>query len=116
MYITDAVNAFDLILHHGELNRFYNIGSNTVLKIIDLAKRIICLMNKTEVGKEIEMIEFVKERMVDDVRYRIECSPLKELGWSQKVNFDEGLQITLDWYLNNQDYWSNTESALDPHP
>lgn len=116
LYASDAVNAFDLILHKGELNQYYNIGSSSVVKVIDLARMIIRIMNKTEVGREDEMIEYVEQRMIDDVRYRIECSPIKQLGWSQKVSFEQGLKETVDWYVKNQDYWINCDSALAPHP
>jgi dTDP-glucose 4,6-dehydratase len=114
LYISDVVNAFDFLLHHGKLNEYYNIGASSGISILELAKRIVRIIKKTD-GNEMDHIEFVKGRILDDKRYKINSAKIRSLGWKENVDFDQGLELTIDWYVEHQDYWPKSEYALKPH-
>lgn len=116
LFVSDVVNAFDTLLHLGKPNTFYNIGASKGISVLELAQKIIVLMGKAAPGEEDKFIEYVEERVINDKRYKIDSSNLMSLGWSPKVDFDEGLKITIDWYRTHQNYWDNGEFALKPHP
>lgn len=73
-------------------------------------------MGKASEGKEDDCIEYVEERVINDKRYKIDSSNLMSLGWKPKVDFDEGLKLTIEWYKSNVGYWPDAEFALKPHP
>jgi dTDP-D-glucose 4,6-dehydratase len=116
LYISDVVDAFDVLLHYGVPHNFYNIGASKGVRIADLAKIIVRQMKNTEEGKEDEYIEYVEDRILDDKRYKIDSSRIKSLGWRQQVDFEEGIKKTIEWYKSHQDYWQNSDYALQPHP
>lgn len=113
LYVSDTAEAFDLILHKGKPGEVYNIGASQSVNIVDLARKLIILMNKAPEGKENEYIELVRGRLLNDERYRIDSSKLIELGWKPKVNFEEGLRKTIEWYMTNQNYWKNGDKVID---
>jgi dTDP-glucose 4,6-dehydratase/dTDP-4-dehydrorhamnose 3,5-epimerase len=116
LYISDVVNAFDVLLHNGIPHHFYNIGASKGVRIADLAKIIVRQIKNTEEGKEDEYIEYVEDRILDDKRYKIDSSKIKSLGWKQQVSFEEGIKKTIAWYMSHQNYWQNSDYALQPHP
>ncbi|CAF1116607.1 unnamed protein product [Brachionus calyciflorus] len=113
MYVTDMAEAFDLVLHKGVPGEFYNIGASNSVNIVELAKKLIVLMGKAKEGEENEYIEVVKGRLLNDERYRIDSSKLIELGWEQKISFDDGLVRTIEWYKANQNYWDKWDIVID---
>ena len=108
IYVSDHCEALIKIFKKGRLNTFYNIGSNTNLNNISIVKKLLSIAkNKTKIGKNVK-IEFVKDRPGHDLRYAINSKKLrKEINWRPKININIGLEKTLDWYINNQKYYSS---------
>ena len=116
LYVDDVAEAFDLLIHKGIPDNFYNIGASKSISVLELARKIVQIVKKTDPGKEDEYIDFVEGRILDDKRYKIDSTRIYELGWRQNVYFEEGLKKTVEWYANHQDYWDNVDYALEPHP
>ena len=93
MYVSDAVNAFDIILNKGIVGEIYNIGCNEGMEytILDVAKILIKLIKNTD--NYTEWIEYIKDRPFNDARYYISNDKLKDLGWDIKVNFIDGIKL-----------------------
>lgn len=110
LYVVDHAKAIDLIYHKGTIGETYNIGGDNEWQNIELIYTLCDLMDKKldrQPGASRELITFVKDRAGHDMRYAIDCSKLKkELGWSQEVNFEQGLERTIEWYLSNNE-WIN---------
>jgi dTDP-glucose 4,6-dehydratase len=103
LYVYDHCSAVDLVLHRGNAGGVYNIGGNNERKNIDIVKRVLKELNKPDT-----LIEFVKDRLGHDRRYAIDSSKIKnELGWVPAYSFDTALKSTIDWYVNNKDWWEN---------
>jgi dTDP-glucose 4,6-dehydratase len=89
----------------GKTGESYNISANNEIDNITIVKKILSLMDKSE-----ELIEFVEDRPGHDFRYSLDSSKIKNsLNWSSKINFDNGIQNTIDWYLENPEWWKNIE-------
>lgn len=115
LYVKDHALAIDLIFHKGKNGNTYNIGGFNEWKNIDLVK-LLCKQMDVKLGREHnpseQLITFVKDRPGHDLRYAIDASKInKELGWKPSVTFEEGLQKTIDWYLNNEDWLENVTSG-----
>ena len=108
IYVDDHCNALIKIFEKGKKGNFYNIGSNFNLKNINITKILINIAkNKIDIGKNVK-IKFVKDRPGHDIRYALNSSKLiKDLKWKPKININEGLKMTFDWYLKNQEYYSS---------
>jgi dTDP-glucose 4,6-dehydratase len=110
LYVVDHAKAIDLIYHKGRLGETYNIGGDNEWKNIDLIRKLCEIMDRKldrEPGTSEKLITFVKDRAGHDMRYAIDCSKVKnEIGWQQEVNFEQGLEKTVDWYLENEE-WLN---------
>ncbi|MFO8235987.1 MAG: dTDP-glucose 4,6-dehydratase [Bacteroidales bacterium] len=108
LYVEDHAEAIDFICHKGRTGETYNIGGDNEWKNIDLIKKLCELMD-TKLGRapgsSEKLITYVKDRAGHDKRYAIDCSKLKnEIGWKPRINFEEGLSKTIDWYLNNDEW------------
>ncbi len=115
LYVKDHAKAIDLIFHKGSNSETYNIGGFNEWKNIDLVK-LLCKKMDEKLGRNqntsIKLIQFVKDRPGHDKRYAIDASKLnKELGWKPSVTFEQGLDITIDWYLNNKGWLENVTSG-----
>ncbi len=107
IFTEDHCNAIDTILHKGEMGEVYNIGTRQRRKNIDVIKTLLKFM-----GKDENNIEKVKDRPGHDFGYAINPDKLMgELGWKPAVSFEEGLQKTIDWYKENQDWWKKIKSG-----
>jgi len=115
LYVIDHARAIDLIYHEGKNHETYNIGGFNEWKNLDLVKVLCQLMDKKlnrEAGESEQLITFVKDRPGHDLRYAIDASKLnKELGWSPSVTFEEGLQKTIDWFFDNQEWLNHVTSG-----
>lgn len=103
IYVTDHCEAIDLIVHRGKSGEIYNIGANNEMSNINLVKLICKELNKPE-----SLIRYVEDRKGHDRRYAVDSSKLKkELGWEAKTDFLSGFKDTVDWYVNNREWWKN---------
>lgn len=115
LYVIDHAIAIDLIFHKGKHGSTYNIGGFNEWKNIDLVKLLCDVMDKklgrTE-GESQQLITYIKDRPGHDRRYAIDASKInQQLGWTPSVTFEEGLEITIDWYLNNTEWLENVTSG-----
>ncbi|MDO4695885.1 dTDP-glucose 4,6-dehydratase [Porphyromonas sp.] len=108
LYVDDHVDAIDAILHKGKVGETYNIGGNNEMRNIDMIKMIISLMDKemgNSDGHSLNLMTFVRDRLGHDVRYAIDASRLRnEIGFVPRYLPEEGLQHTVEWYLQHQDW------------
>ncbi len=115
LYVEDHANAIDLIFHKGKTGETYNIGGNNEWKNIDLITKLCSIMDKKlgrKEGTSAKLITFVKDRAGHDMRYAIDSSKiLKELNWKPSLNFEQGIEKTVDWYLENQQWLENVISG-----
>ncbi|RCV04754.1 hypothetical protein SETIT_1G026500v2 [Setaria italica] len=112
LYCEDVAEAFEVILHRGEVGHVYNIGTKKERTVMNVAKDICKLFN-LEADKA---IKFVDNRPFNDQRYFLDNEKLKSLGWSERTHWEEGLRKTMEWYVANSDYWGDVSGALLPHP
>ena len=100
LYVYDHCDAIDTVLHKGKTGEVYNIGSHNEKTNSELTNIILNYM-----GKDKSMIEYVKDRPGHDKRYAISYDKISsELGWKPSVKFEDGIKMTIEWYLNNQDW------------
>lgn len=107
LYVEDHCKAIDLIIRNGKVGEVYNIGGHNEMKNIDIVK-IIC---KT-LGKSDDLIVHVKDRLGHDMRYAIDPAKIHaELGWLPETMFADGIKKTIEWYLNNKEWWERIISG-----
>lgn len=115
LYVDDHAEAIDLIFHKGKIGGTYNIGGNNEWKNIDLVRLLCRIMDKKlnrPAGTSERQITFVKDRAGHDLRYAIDSSKLQnELRWKPSLQFEEGLEKTVDWYLSNSTWLNNVTSG-----
>jgi len=95
LYVEDCARAVETILEKGVIGEAYNLGSGVEKKNIDIARAIVKILGKTN-----DSIEFVKDRPGHDFRYALNSSKISKLGWQTRMNFEEGLENTVNWYKN----------------
>jgi dTDP-glucose 4,6-dehydratase len=115
LFVLDHARAIDLIYHRGKSGETYNIGGNNEWKNIDLIRLLCKLMDERlgrPTGTSEQLVTYVKDRAGHDLRYAIDSAKLqKELGWSPSVTFEQGLALTVDWYLANQQWLDHVTSG-----
>ena len=115
LFVEDHANAIDQIFHRGKNGETYNIGGHNEWKNIDLIRLLCTVMDKKlnrEPGTSADLITFVKDRAGHDLRYAIDSSKLqRELGWQPSLQFEEGLEKTVDWYLSNREWTDSVTSG-----
>ena len=119
LYVVDHAIAIDLVFHEGKNHETYNIGGFNEWKNIDLVK-VLCKQMDEKLGRKSgtseKLITYVKDRRGHDLRYAIDASKInKELGWSPSVTFEQGLFITIEWYLSNEAWLNNVTSGNYQH-
>ena len=115
LWVEDHARAIDVIFHRGRTGETYNIGGHNEWKNIDLIRLMCRIMDRKlnrEGGTSEQLITYVKDRAGHDLRYAIDSSKLqRELGWTPSLQFEEGLEKTIDWYLSNQEWLQNVTSG-----
>ncbi len=107
LYVKDHCSAIDLIIHKGKVGEVYNIGGHNEKANIDVVKIILKELNKPE-----SLITYVTDRKGHDMRYAIDPTKIhSELGWLPETKFDDGIKITIKWYLDNKPWWENIISG-----
>ncbi len=103
LYVEDHCSAIDLIIRNGKVGEVYNIGGHNEKTNLEVVKTVLKALGKPE-----SLIKFVTDRPGHDRRYAIDPTKLEiELGWKPKHNFETGIQATIQWYLDNEDWWKN---------
>jgi dTDP-glucose 4,6-dehydratase len=101
LFVDDHCRAIDLVMHQGKVGEVYNIGGNNEKANIEIVKLILKEMDLPE-----SLIRYVKDRPGHDRRYAIDASKMqKDLGWEPTIYFEEGMKITIQWYLEHQQWW-----------
>lgn len=115
LYVVDHARAIDTVFHKGKIGDTYNIGGHNEWTNISLIKLLCSIMDKKlgrPEGESEKLITYVTDRAGHDFRYAIDASKIKkELGWEPSLKFEEGLEITVDWYLNNESWLNNVTSG-----
>lgn len=116
LYVEDHARAIDLIFHKGKVAETYNIGGHNEWKNIDIIRVVIAtvdrLLGRPE-GESLDLITYVTDRAGHDLRYAIDATKLtEELGWKPSLQFEEGIERTVQWYLDNED-WLNSITSGD---
>ena len=115
LFVEDHARAIDVIFHEGKVAETYNIGGFNEWKNIDLIKVMIATVDKVlgnPEGYSLDLITYVTDRLGHDARYAIDSTKLqKELGWEPSLQFEEGIEKTVRWYLENQEWMDNVTSG-----
>ena len=115
LYVEDHARAIDVIFHEGKIAETYNIGGFNEWKNIDLIKVMIKTVDRllgNPEGHSLSLITYVTDRLGHDARYAIDSTKLqKELGWEPSLQFEEGIEKTVKWYLDNQEWMDNVTSG-----
>ena len=115
LFVEDHARAIDVIFHEGKIAETYNIGGFNEWKNIDLIKVVIKTVDRllgTPEGYSLDLITYVTDRLGHDARYAIDSTKLqKELGWEPSLQFEEGIEKTVRWYLDHQDWMDNITSG-----
>ncbi len=107
LHVQDHCEAIDLIIHKGRVGEVYNVGGHNERSNLDVVKTILRALGKPE-----SLIRFVTDRPGHDMRYAIDPTKLEnELGWKPKYTFDTGIQQTIQWYLDNREWWEHIISG-----
>ena len=115
LYVEDHAKAIDKVFHEGKLGETYNIGGFNEWKNIDVVKLLCKILdgklNRAD-GESEKLIQFVTDRAGHDLRYAIDSTKImNELGWKPSLQFEEGIEKTVDWYLNNTEWLNNVTSG-----
>lgn len=106
LHVFDHCTAIDLVLHNGRDGEIYNVGGNNEKRNIEIVETIL-----EKLGKSKRMISFVPDRLAHDWRYAIDSSKLqRELGWKPVYSFTKGLEDTIEWYRENEQWWKPLKS------
>ena len=113
IYVNDHCDGIMNVLMKGKSGESYNMSANNEVDNLTIIKKILSLMDKSP-----NMIEFVEDRPGHDFRYSLDSLKIKrELGWTPKTNFEEGLNKTIEWYFSNRNWWKDiSENALKSIP
>ena len=115
LYVLDHARAIDIVFHNGKLSETYNIGGFNEWKNIDLIK-VVCRKMDRKLGRpegtSEKLITYITDRAGHDLRYAIDANKImNELGWKPSLQFEEGIELTIDWYLQNEEWLNRITSG-----
>jgi dTDP-glucose 4,6-dehydratase len=119
VYAADAVSALDTVLHRGTIGKIYNAGSEVEMSNYQVYLCLLKLFGYDVSNNEVisSMVEFTRDRPFNDFRYAVDSTELRNLGWLPQISLDDGLQKTVDWYLEYGDsWWNDITSVLSAFP
>ena len=102
IYVDDHCSGIDFVLNHGYSGEIYNIGGGSELTNLEITHRILKILDKDD-----SMIRYVDDRKGHDLRYSLDCTKLKNMGWKLEFDFDEALRNTVSWYMENEWWWQS---------
>ena len=105
IYVEDFSRGVETIFEKGKIGEVYNIGTPYIISNLDLTRMILKKFEKDD-----SWIEFVPDRPFNDSRYHVDSSKLNALGWAPKVNLEEAMDLTIDWFMENKDWWKKVYS------
>ncbi len=108
LFVEDHCRAIDLLIEQGSNGEVYNIGGEQEVTNMELTRRILKMM-----GCDESMVKFVQDRPGHDLRYSLDCSKIKKLGWQQHHDLDSGLAKTIAWYKDNPKWWKSAKQRMD---
>lgn len=106
IYVEDNCRGIDFVLRKGKPGEIYNIGGDVEIKNIEIVNYILNFL-----GKKSDLIYYVKDRPAHDRRYALDSGKIKKLGWNNKFNFKEALKKTIEWYVENRNWWQKRKSV-----
>jgi len=106
LYVEDHCKAVEFVLKNGNNGEAYNVAGNCEKQNIEITKKILELTGKSD-----DLIEYVQDRAGHDRRYSLDDSKIEKLGWQPEYDFEEGMQETVEWYKNNEDWWRKIKSG-----
>lgn len=119
LFAGDAADAFDTILHKGQVGHIYNVGSYDEVSNIDICRKLLdemCIKHDTPEEFR-SWVKYTHDRPFNDHRYAVDGTKLRNLGWEQKTSFKDGLRITVDWYRRfGEKWWGDITQVLTPFP
>jgi dTDP-glucose 4,6-dehydratase len=105
-YVRDHCEGIDVVLHQGQPGEIYNLGTGVETRNVDMARLILKLLGKPEI-----LIQPITDRPGHDRRYALDCRKVQALGWHSRHNFEEAIEKTVRWYVNNQWWWRKIKSG-----
>ncbi len=105
-YVGDHCQGIDTALHRGELGEIYNLGTEVETRNIDMARLILKLLNRSQ-----DLIQPVKDRPGHDRRYALDCAKIRSLGWQSSHTFEQSIENTVRWYVDNEWWWRKIKSG-----
>lgn len=114
LYAGDAASAFDTILHRGDIGQIYNVDSKDEVSNLELARTLLGMFGYSDTES---WIQHTRDRPFNDRRYAVDGTKLRQLGWVQRVSFEDGLAATVDWYCKFSGWWGPIDNTLlSPFP
>ncbi len=106
IYVLDHCDAVDFVIDNGKDGEVYNIGGGNERTNLEITDIILKELDQPDTLKV-----FVKDRPGHDLRYAVDCTKLKQMGWQPQYEFEKGMKLTIDWYTSNQDWWKKIKSG-----
>lgn len=110
LHVMDNCAGIDTVLHSGKIGEIYNIGAGNEKSNIEITNLILEALEKSK-----DLITYVKDRPGHDRRYSVDISKIKNLRWEPKYNFSDGIKATIDWYINNEEWWRKIKEKQEEY-
>ncbi|XP_024121236.1 dTDP-D-glucose 4,6-dehydratase isoform X1 [Oryzias melastigma] len=114
LFVSDAIDAFLLLLEKGDVGEVYNVGSGCEVPILQLAQELVKMVKNVPDSEVDEWLEFVPDRPLVELRYPISSEKLQSLGWGAQVSWADGIRQTVRWYQDNPDFWAEGSTNAPP--